>query len=44
MKAFTDRSVKSLVPKERSYEIHGGGGLPIKVSPNGRKSWVFGYQ
>ncbi len=42
---LTDRSVKALRPKVERYEVWEDGrtGLGVRVSPAGRKSWVYMY-
>lgn len=45
---FTDRTIQALKPKDKRYitwedSPHGLGTLGIRVSPTGRKSWVFMY-
>jgi len=43
---FTDRAIKTLKPECERYEIakDGGGGLRIRVSPKGRKTFVFRFK
>ena len=43
---ITDRGIKSLKPKAERYEVWEDGrtGLGLRVSPAGRKSWVFMYR
>jgi len=42
---FTDKKVLNLKPKSERYELwEGGNGLGIRISPKGRKSWVFMYR
>jgi len=43
---FTDKSVKALKPAEERYELWEGGrtGLGLRVSPKGRKSWLYMYR
>ena len=43
---FTDRSIAALKPKVERYEIWEAGrtGLGCRVSPKGRKSWVYLYR
>ena len=43
---FTDRSLKALKPQAERYEKWEDGqtGLGIRVSPKGRKSWIFMYR
>ena len=43
---FTDRKLKSLKPREKRYVVwedgvHGLGNLGVRVTPTGRKTWVF---
>jgi integrase len=42
---FTDAKIKALKPKSSRYELweQGRKGFGIRVSPHGRKSWVFMY-
>ena len=43
---FTDRSIAALKPKAERYEVWEDGrtGLGCRVSPKGRKSWVYMYR
>ena len=43
---FTDRSVDLLKPKQERHEKWESGrkGFGIRVSPTGRKSWIFLYR
>ncbi len=43
---LTDRSIKALKPKAERYEVWEDGrtGLGVRVSPKGRKSWVYMYR
>ena len=43
---FTDRSIAALKPKAERYEIWEDGrtGLGVRVSPKGRKSWIYMYR
>jgi integrase len=43
---FTDRSIQALKPKVERYDIWEDGrtGLGLRVSPKGRKSWIFFYR
>ena len=42
---FTDAKIRALKPKSSRYEVWEGGrnGFGIRLSPHGRKSWVFMY-
>jgi len=42
---FTDAKIRALKPKSSRYEVWEGGrnGFGIRMSPHGRKSWVFMY-
>jgi integrase len=45
---FTDKAIKALKPKTERYLVleenaHGQGTLGMRISPVGRKSWVFVY-
>jgi integrase len=42
--ALTELAVKKLSKKSNRYEIHDGGGLYLRVTPAGAKSWVYRYQ
>ncbi len=41
---FTDKYIKNLKPKGQRYEVFEGNGLGIRVTPKGRKTWVFVYR
>jgi integrase len=43
---FTDRGIQSLITSEKRYIEwkDGGGGLGIRVTPNGRKTFIFMYR
>ncbi|HEC11813.1 MAG TPA: site-specific integrase [Acidiferrobacteraceae bacterium] len=43
---FTDRAIQALKPQETRYEVwkDNGAGLGIRISPKGRKTWVFLYR
>lgn len=43
MMKFTDRYVRNLKPQENRYEVWDGSGLGVRVSPKGRKTWVYVY-
>ncbi len=41
---FTDMKIKNLKPGSKRYIEWEGHGLGIRVSPKGRKSWIFAYR
>lgn len=43
---FTDQNIKGLKPKAKRYEIseENGNGLWLRVSPSGKKTWVYIYR
>ncbi len=43
---LTDRSIKALKAKPERYEVweDGSTGLGLRVSPKGRKSWIYMYR
>ena len=46
---FSDRYLKSLKPREKRYlvwedGVHGLGNLGVRVTPTGRRSWIFMYR
>jgi len=41
---LTDKEIKSLKPKEKTYRVFDGGGLHIEVSPKGQKWWRLKYR
>lgn len=41
---FTDRQIQALKPQAKRYDQWEGNGLGIRVSPQGRKSWVMVYR
>ena len=41
---LSDRKIKSLLPKEKRYEILDRDGLKIRVSPTGRKVFYYVYR
>lgn len=48
-KKFTDRRIKSLKPKAKRYiewedNAHGLGTLGVRVSPAGRRAWIYSYR
>ena len=40
---LSDTSIKSAKPKAKEYSLGDGGGLHLKVKPNGLKNWIFRY-
>jgi hypothetical protein len=42
--AQTDRTFRNAQPKEKLYLIADGGGLSLRVQPNGAKAWLFRYR
>jgi integrase len=40
---LTDTVIKNAKPKVSEYILGDGGGLHLKVRPNGRKNWIFRY-
>jgi len=43
-KQLTDSFIKSLKPSNRRYEVSEPGGLKLRVSPSGAKTWVYVYR
>ena len=43
-KQFTDSFIKSLKPSNKRYEVSESGGLKLRVSPSGCKTWVYVYR
>ncbi len=43
---FTDRALRALTPKRQRYEVweDNGKGLGLRISPSGRKSFIFMYR
>ncbi len=43
---FTDRTIAALKPKAERHEVWEGGrvGFGVRVSPKGRKSWIYMYR
>lgn len=41
---LTDRAVKALKPRDKSYPVSDGQGLLLKVMPNGSKLWRLRYR
>lgn len=42
-KLLNDRQIITAKPREKPYRLHDGGGLALRVSPTGAKSWEFRY-
>jgi len=42
-KALTNTEVKQAKPKDKLYKLSDGGGLLLRVKPNGFKTWIFDY-
>jgi hypothetical protein len=40
---LTNIQVKQAQSKEKEYNLSDGGGLFLRVKPNGTKSWIFNY-
>lgn len=40
---LTDTEVKQAKPKEKTYKLSDGGGLQLRIRPNGTKSWLLDY-
>lgn len=40
---ITDLAAKGAKPREKSYRLHDGGGLYLRVDPSGRKYWILRY-
>ncbi len=43
MKKFTDNQIKNLKPEEKTYRITEGNGFYIRVTPQGKKAWLYRY-
>lgn len=41
---LTDSFVRALKPKSTRYEVGERGGLKIRISPSGAKTWVYAYR
>ena len=41
---LTDKAVQNLKPKPTRYEIWEDNGLGVRVTPSGKKSWVYMYR
>ena len=42
-KPLTNTEVKQAKPREKVYTLSDGGGLQLRVKPNGTKLWLFDY-
>ena len=42
-KPLTNTEVKQAKPKEKVYTLSDGGGLQLRIKPNGSKLWLFDY-
>lgn len=40
---ITDLAARGAKPREKSYRLHDGQGLYLRVDPNGRKYWILRY-
>jgi hypothetical protein len=40
---LTDTEIKRAKPKEKEYTLADGGGLLLRVTPKGSKTWFFNY-
>ena len=43
-KPLTNTEVKQAKPKDKVYKLSDGGGLQLRVRPNGTRSWLFDYK
>lgn len=41
---FTDAAIKAMKPKSDRYEVYEGDGFGIRVTPNGKRTFVFRYK
>jgi integrase len=41
---LTNTQIKQAKPKAKEYNLSDGGGLAVRIMPNGTKSWLFNYQ
>lgn len=44
MAKLTDRAIRVLKPREKSYRVFDGGGLYLEVMPSGRRYWRLKYR
>ncbi len=42
--SLTDLAVRKFKPKDKEYFIADGGGLALRVRPNGQKAWFYRYR
>ena len=42
-KPLTNTEVKQAKPKDKEYNLADGGGLALRIKPNGSKYWIFNY-
>lgn len=40
---LNDTQIKNAKPKDKEYNLANGGGLMLRVKPNGSKLWIFNY-
>jgi len=40
---LTNTEVKQAKPREKEYNLADGGGLALRIKPNGSKYWIFNY-
>jgi integrase len=43
-KPLTNTQIKQAKPKEKLYTLSDGGGLQLRIKPNGSKLWLFDYK
>jgi len=43
VKPLTNLEVKQAKPRDKEYNLADGGGLALRVKPNGSKLWLFNY-
>ena len=43
-KPLTNTEVKQAKPKDKVYTLSDGGGLQLRVKPNGSKLWLLDYK
>ena len=44
IKPLTNTQIKQTKPKDKLYTLSDGGGLQLRVKPNGSKLWLFDYK